>query len=884
MLLSFVKLGGDTASTFFECYAEDSTFHLLQQIIWIVLFVSFSVKTPLVPVHIWLPLAHSDANVSGSIILASIVLKLALYGFIRILIGILYLATARLTSFFLGYCSMSLVFSSFTTVRQFDLKVLVAYSSIAHMASSLLGTFSDTLYGLIGSVIFGLAHGFVSPGLFIIVGAVLYDRYGTRIINYFKGLSNILPFTALIFLILVFGNMGVPLTGNFIGEFMSLIGAYQQNIFIATIGTISVILSAIYSINTFNKTTSGSLSPYVLTVPDLFRKEYYTLLPLIVLTVILGIYPSFISSDIEFGLSSNLMLLPIICNNNMNSNNNNIESNEKNNYNSNCINSLSNSFVEDENNINYVTNLTNPDSDDIGDLPHDGIIPPHNSPIVPPVKPAPIFKPDSTKIPVNKPETQEGKGSDSKLEGSSPLTLDKSTSVQDNEIHINVNNNHLLSTETKNISEIDITNGNSYFIYTGEYYSTLIESFSYVGQIKIYLLIGFYINLIWQNKDLIKSYILNIYINSYSFVSRINNKIRRGSLIGLIVLRDDSITSWTMFDNILSSTLFHITLDLITMNVICFIIIIIIKGILEMTWIQNLNRLRKWILTNEIIRFIIRIFISCVIMLFLPVLPHLFLEIWDVYFYPNSLYHDIKEYLDSTVIRCEGSDDEDSRAPESEVSNRNDDNREEIIGERSIEDNNVRESEREYNRDQNDNGRIEIENIDNSRDPAALEREIRLEAERLASISHEKIEEIKEDLTEYHNNLASAGEAITKLQEYDPENLGQEGLAASRRVLECSQTVLQKRDVLDQKVNGLEEYFDKLSLIETSNSDTKNKIANALNNIADFVNGMYPDSSDDEGVQSEDDESIHNSATSESNKSSTMDHTDDNSDDWSDDN
>jgi len=312
MLLSFVKIGGDTASTYFESYSDENTFQLLQQIVWTVLFVSFSVKTPLVPVHIWLPLAHSDANVSGSIILASIVLKLALYGFIRILIGIFYLATARLTSFFLGYCSMSLLFSSFTTIRQFDLKVLVAYSSIAHMASSLLGTFSDTLYGIIGSIIFGLAHGFVSPGLFIIVGAILYDRCGTRIMNYFKGLSNILPFLALIFLILVFGNMGVPLTGNFIGEFLSLLGAYQQNIFIATLGTISVITSAIYSINTYNKTTSGSMSPYILTIPDLFRKEYYMLLPLIVLTLILGIYPSFIISDIEFGLSTNLMLIPIL--------------------------------------------------------------------------------------------------------------------------------------------------------------------------------------------------------------------------------------------------------------------------------------------------------------------------------------------------------------------------------------------------------------------------------------------------------------------------------------------------------------------------------------------------------------------------------------------
>jgi NADH-ubiquinone oxidoreductase chain 4 len=307
MLLAFMKVGGDSASTFFDALGNNNMDKWIQNLIWIILFVSFSVKTPLVPVHTWLPLAHSDANVSGSIILASIVLKLALYGFIRILIGIYFLATNSIRPFFLGLCCMSVLFSSFTTIRQFDLKVLVAYSSIAHMASALLGTFSDTLYGLIGSIIFGIAHGFVSPGLFIVVGAVLYDRCGSRVINYYRGLNILLPFLGLLFLLLIFGNMSVPLTGNFIGELLSLLGAYQQNIFIASIGALSIILSAVYSVFMYNRVTSGSLSPYILTIPDIFRKEYIILLPLIILTIILGIYPYFISSDIEYGLSNYLL-------------------------------------------------------------------------------------------------------------------------------------------------------------------------------------------------------------------------------------------------------------------------------------------------------------------------------------------------------------------------------------------------------------------------------------------------------------------------------------------------------------------------------------------------------------------------------------------------
>ena len=371
MLLVFVKMGGDTATTYFEGFNVLNLYSLLQEFIWVVLFVSFSVKTPLVPVHIWLPLAHSDANVSGSIILASIVLKLALYGFIRILIGIFSFATSKLIPFFFGLCSLSVVYSSVTTVRQFDLKVLVAYSSIAHMASSLLGTFSDTLVGIVGSILFGLAHGFVSPGLFLLVGAILYDRCGSRIINYYRGLSNLLPFFALLFLLFVFGNMGVPLTGNFIGEFLSLLGAFQQNIFIASIGATSVILSAVYSIFMYNRVTGGSISPFVHTIPDIFRKEFYIILPLLVLTLILGIYPCFISYDVEYGLSNYLLFtfFPAVLSdkdnddeNIKNSNKENNDSEDKNNSNDEKKDSEDKNNSNDDNNDSDDQNYNN-DSD-----------------------------------------------------------------------------------------------------------------------------------------------------------------------------------------------------------------------------------------------------------------------------------------------------------------------------------------------------------------------------------------------------------------------------------------------------------------------------------------------------------------------------------------
>jgi len=309
MLLVLLKLYADGASLDMSKSIDSNLTKTWSIVGWMGLIFAFAVKTPLIPVHTWLPLAHSDANVSGSIILASVVLKLALYGILRILIGIL-IAGVILTPTMLSWASLSTGYASLTTIRQFDLKVLVAYSSIAHMGSTLIGAFSNELPGIFGSILFGLAHGVVSPGLFILVGAVLYDRSGSRNIIYYRGLTLLLPIFAVCFLLLVFGNMGVPLTGNFLGEFLSYLGAYQENVFIVNIAALSIIFSAVYSIYMYNRVMSGSLSPYVHLIPDMFRKEFAIIAPLLFATFLLGIYPYFISYDIEYGLSSILLISP----------------------------------------------------------------------------------------------------------------------------------------------------------------------------------------------------------------------------------------------------------------------------------------------------------------------------------------------------------------------------------------------------------------------------------------------------------------------------------------------------------------------------------------------------------------------------------------------
>lgn len=305
-LLSIYYLTGTTNFIFLNQFSIDLSF---QKVLWLAIFFSIMIKTPLFPFHLWLPLAHSEAPLGGSVLLAGVILKLALYAILRILIPILPEATLYFTPFVYSICVITIIYASLTTLRQIDLKVIIAYSSISHMAVCILGVFSNNILGLDGSIFLGLAHGLVSPALFIIVGGILYDRYHTRILSYYRGLIQFMPILSLFFFLFTLANMGTPLTANFIGEFLCLSGAFQNSPLLTSFSSLSIVLSAAYSIYLFNRISGGVKSHYLSVVYDINRREFYILFPLLLLTIVLGIYPNFILSDLEYSLSNLIYIL-----------------------------------------------------------------------------------------------------------------------------------------------------------------------------------------------------------------------------------------------------------------------------------------------------------------------------------------------------------------------------------------------------------------------------------------------------------------------------------------------------------------------------------------------------------------------------------------------
>lgn len=263
----------------------------IQIILWLAFFASFSVKVPMIPVHVWLPEAHVEAPTAGSVILAGILLKLGGYGLIRFSIGLFPEACAFFTPFVYTISVISVMYASLTTIQQVDLKKIIAYSSVAHMNFVTLGIFTLNYQGLEGAMFLMLSHGIVSSALFLCVGA-LYDRHHSRIVKYYSGLVHTMPLFVSSFLIFSLANLGLPLTSAFVGEFLVLVGGFLSNSFVSFFAATGMVFGAVYSLWLANRICFGNLKLYsVQEFQDLGRRESMILIPFIVLTFLLGIYP-----------------------------------------------------------------------------------------------------------------------------------------------------------------------------------------------------------------------------------------------------------------------------------------------------------------------------------------------------------------------------------------------------------------------------------------------------------------------------------------------------------------------------------------------------------------------------------------------------------------
>ncbi|SUB01386.1 NADH-quinone oxidoreductase subunit M [Pannonibacter phragmitetus] len=277
----------DIAALMRHPFAENA-----QTWLWLAFFASFAVKMPMWPVHTWLPDAHVEAPTAGSVILAGVLLKMGGYGFLRFSLPMFPLASEMFAPLVFTLSVVAIIYTSLVALAQEDIKKLIAYSSIAHMGYVTMGIFAMNMQGLQGAIFQMLSHGIVSGALFLCVG-VIYDRMHTREISAYGGLVNRMPVYAVIFLILTMANVGLPGTSGFVGEILTLMGAFEANTWVAFFATTGVILSATYALYLYRRVVFGALDKESLkSILDLDLREKVLLVPLVVLTIFFGFYPS----------------------------------------------------------------------------------------------------------------------------------------------------------------------------------------------------------------------------------------------------------------------------------------------------------------------------------------------------------------------------------------------------------------------------------------------------------------------------------------------------------------------------------------------------------------------------------------------------------------
>jgi NADH-quinone oxidoreductase subunit M len=263
----------------------------LQTWAWFAFLASFAVKMPMWPVHTWLPDAHVEAPTAGSVILAAILLKMGGYGFLRFSLPMFPEATQHLAPLIYALSVIAIIYTSLVALVQEDVKKLIAYSSVAHMGFVTMGIFAVTAQGVAGGIFQMISHGIVSAALFLCVG-VIYDRMHTREIAAYGGLVNRMPLYAFVFLVFTLANVGLPGTSGFVGEFLTLIGTFRINTWVATLATLGTILSAAYALWLYRKVIFGKLEkPSLFNIKDIGWREITILAPLVVLTILFGVYP-----------------------------------------------------------------------------------------------------------------------------------------------------------------------------------------------------------------------------------------------------------------------------------------------------------------------------------------------------------------------------------------------------------------------------------------------------------------------------------------------------------------------------------------------------------------------------------------------------------------
>jgi len=306
MLLSIIVMTSIMGTSDFDALSKANFNYITQLFLFYGIFIAFAVKTPVIFLNTWLLKAHVESPLSGSIILAGIVLKLSLYGIFRLMLPLLPKASLNYTYIIYVIGVITILYASFSTLRTIDIKELIAYSSVSHAAVYLIGAFSNTIQGIEGSIVLGLAHGFVSSGLFICAGGVLYDRSSTRLITYYRGMAQMMPIFSILFFILALGNSGTPLTFNFIGEFMSIYGVFERMPILGVLASTSIVFAAAYTIFMYNRIIfGGSYSIYFIeNIGDVTRREFIMLLVFVILTVLFGIYPAPILDGLHYSVSS----------------------------------------------------------------------------------------------------------------------------------------------------------------------------------------------------------------------------------------------------------------------------------------------------------------------------------------------------------------------------------------------------------------------------------------------------------------------------------------------------------------------------------------------------------------------------------------------------